>query len=67
MTLTTAQAFDRFRDAVSLHSTMSASVTQRRNAVDAVMRQVSPSTSTMSYQSSYLSEASGVFTLGSPD
>jgi len=66
MTLTTAQAFDCFWDAVSLDSATSALVTQRRNAVDAVMRQAFPSTSTMRYQSSYLMGSMGRKTASRP-
>ena len=51
MTLTTAQAFDRFWDAVLLDSAMSGLVTQRSNTVDAVTWQAFPST--MGYQNSY--------------
>lgn len=54
MSLTTAQAFDSFYNLVSLDSATLAAVSQRRGAVETVLRQAFPSTSTMKYQSSYL-------------
>jgi len=66
MTLTTAKAFDKFWDVVSLKDPTTSTVAQRREAVDTVMRKAFPSTSTMRYIKSHLIGSMGRKTASRP-
>ncbi len=66
MSLTTAQAFDRFWDDVSLDTATTSTVNQRRDAVTKVLEQAFPSTSDMRYISSYLMGSMGRKTASRP-
>lgn len=66
MTLTTAQAFDKFWATVSLDTSTSTLVSQRRDAVVNVLRQAFPSTSTMRFVASHLVGSMGRKTASRP-
>lgn len=66
MTLTTAQAFDKFWEAVSIDASTTETVNQRRSAVVNVIKQAFPSTSTMRYISDHVIGSMGRKTASRP-
>lgn len=66
MTLTTAQAFDKFWDQVSLDDVTQETIQQRKDAVVNAMQKAFPSSSTMRYVSSALIGSMGRRTAGRP-